>query len=415
MLTYAPEESLPTYGHLIIRTESIDQIPALRADLEAFGRRALPRGEFRTERLAFGPGGGAPIEARFSGPDPDVLRRLAGEASDRMAAASGRLQDLRTDWREREIVIQPLYNEGRAETAGVAREDVAEAMRTATDGVRSGVYREDSRLIPIVVRMPGATKEGGEHLVDQPVWSEAAETFIPLEQLIDGFGYAAEDTLIRRRNRLPTISVQAGVPAGVNADSVFREIRPAVEAMALPDGYRLDWGGEFESSSEAQASLGRQLPVSLLTMVLISVLLFGKLRQPLIIWLLVPMAVNGVAIGLLASGLPFSFTALLGLLSLSGMLIKNGIVLVEEIDLTRAEGVPFTRAVVEASTSRLRPVVLAAATTILGMTPLLWDAFFASMAVTIMGGLGFASVLTLIAAPVLYYLFFPGARREEEK
>ena len=148
-------------------------------------------------------------------------------------------------------------------------------------------------------------------------------------------------------------------------------------------------------------------------MVLISILLFGQLRQPLIIWLLVPMSVNGVAIGLLGTGLPFSFTALLGLLSLSGMLIKNGIVLVEEIDLTRGAGVPFRQAIVEASTSRLRPVVLAAATTILGMVPLLSDAFFASMAVTIMGGLAFATVLTLIAAPVLYYSVFPRARRAD--
>ena len=147
-------------------------------------------------------------------------------------------------------------------------------------------------------------------------------------------------------------------------------------------------------------------------MVLISVLLFGKLRQPLVVWLLVPMAVNGVALGLLGTGLPFSFTALLGLLSLSGMLIKNGIVLVEEIDLQRAEGGDPDAAIVQASVSRLRPVVLAAATTILGMVPLLGDAFFASMAVTIMGGLAFASVLTLIAAPVFYRTLIPGRTSE---
>lgn len=149
-------------------------------------------------------------------------------------------------------------------------------------------------------------------------------------------------------------------------------------------------------------------------MVLISVLLFNALRQPIIIWLLVPMAVNGVSLALLASGLPFTFTALLGLLSLSGMLIKNGIVLVEEIDLIRAAdpALSLDEAIVSASTSRLRPVFLAAATTILGMLPLLSDAFFQSMAATIMGGLAFASILTLIAAPVLYYVFFKrGAER----
>ena len=149
-------------------------------------------------------------------------------------------------------------------------------------------------------------------------------------------------------------------------------------------------------------------------MVLISIFLFGRLRQPLIVWLLVPMAVNGVAMGLLATGVAFSFTALLGLLSLSGMLLKNGIVLVEEIDLVRAEGLPFREAIVEASTSRLRPVALAAATTILGMAPLLPDPFFASMSITIMGGLAFATVLTLIAAPVLYLMLVPddGAGRK---
>ncbi|SFE60983.1 efflux RND transporter permease subunit [Roseivivax sediminis] len=409
MLTYAPEEALPTYGHLIIRTETLEQIPSLRARLEEFGRTALPAGEFRTERLAFGPGGGAPVAVRFSGSDPNVLRALAEDAAARMTEASDRLQDLRTDWRERELVLMPRYADERAQTAGIAREDVATALASATDGIRAGVYREDDRLIPIVVRDPEASSGGAGHLIDRPVWSDTAGTFVPLEQVVDGFGYEVHDTLYQRRNRLPTIAVEAGVPAGVNAMDVFNEVRGPIEAMELPEGYAMEWGGEYESSTEAQESLGQQLPISLLVMVLISILLFGKLRQPLIIWLLVPMSVNGVAIGLLGTGLPFSFTALLGLLSLSGMLIKNGIVLVEEIDLTREAGVPFREAVVRASTSRLRPVVLAAGTTILGMTPLLSDAFFASMAVTIMGGLGFASVLTLIAAPVLYVIFFPRA------
>ncbi|MCM2563662.1 efflux RND transporter permease subunit [Lutimaribacter sp. EGI FJ00015] len=414
MLTYAGEERLPTYGHVIIRTGTIAEIPPLRDDLETFGRQALPQGEFRTERLAFGPGGGTPIAMRFSGPDPDVLRTLANEAQSRLKGASDQLLDIRSDWRERELVLRPVYASERAQTAGITRDNVAQALQTATDGIRAGVYREQDRMIPIVVRTPDAVLEGSGHLINQPVYSEAAQTFIPIEEVIDGFTYDVQDTLIQRRDRLFTITVGAGVPPGVNAASVFQDIRPVIDEMSIPEGYAFVWGGEYEDSAKAQQSLGTKLPLSLLVMVLISVLLFGKLRQPLVIWLLVPMSVNGVVIGLLGSGLPFSFTALLGLLSLSGMLIKNGIVLVEEIDLTRADGVPFTRAVVEASTSRLRPVVLAAATTILGMIPLLWDAFFASMAVTIMGGLGFASILTLVAAPVFYYIVFPGARKLEK-
>ena len=157
------------------------------------------------------------------------------------------------------------------------------------------------------------------------------------------------------------------------------------------------------------------MPLAFGTMLLITILVFGKLRQTAVIWTIVPMAVNGVALGLLFTGLPFSFTALLGLLSLSGMLIKNGIVLVEEIDAQKdEEGLLQSDAVVTASISRLRPVVLAAATTILGMVPLLVDPFFASMAVSIMAGLGFASILTLIGVPVLYHTYLRKERLAEK-
>jgi multidrug efflux pump subunit AcrB len=176
----------------------------------------------------------------------------------------------------------------------------------------------------------------------------------------------------------------------------------------------MEWGGEHESAGQAQESLGRQMPLAFGTMLLITILLFGRLRQTAVIWTIVPMAVNGAALGLLFTGLPFSFTALLGLLSLSGMLIKNAIVLVEEIDAQKAEaGLPQSEAIVAASVSRLRPVVLASGTTILGMAPLLWDVFFASMAVTIMAGLGFASILTLVGVPGLYHSYLRAERRAE--
>ena len=403
MLTYSAEKANPSYGHMIIRTEGIEEIPALQEDLEEFGRAALPAGEFRTRRLVFGPGGGDPIEARVSGPDPAVLREIGDEIIAAMRAASPDILDPRTDWREPELVLRPDYATDRAQSAGISRDDVASALRFATDGVAGGVYREGERLIPITVRLP---RDATSDLRDQPVWSETGQHFLPIEQVIDGLGYEVQNTLVHRRDRVPTLTVGADIPPERTAAEVFGQVRAAVEAIEVPPGYALDWGGEFESSGDAQESLGRQLPLSLLVMVLISVLLFNAIKQPVIIWLLVPMSVNGVVIGLLGTGLPFTFTALLGLLSLSGMLIKNGIVLVEEIDLVRAEGVALREAIVTACVSRLRPVVLAAATTILGMLPLLSDAFFVSMAVTIMGGLAFASVLTLIAAPVFYYVFF---------
>ncbi len=254
------------------------------------------------------------------------------------------------------------------------------------------------------MRLPRESQLG---LGDQLVYSATASAFVPMEQVIDGFTYEVQNTLVYRRDRVPTLTVLADIPSGRTAAEIHTRIRKTVEEIPLPQGYRMAWGGEFEASGNAQSGLTRQLPLSFLIMVLISILLFNALRQPLIIWLLVPMAVNGVVIGLLGTGLPFTFTALLGLLSLSGMLIKNGIVLVEEIDRVRREGKPLEEAIEIACTSRLRPVILAAATTILGMAPLLTDAFFVSMAVTIMGGLAFASLLTLVAAPVLYSVLGP--------
>ncbi|NOD35288.1 MULTISPECIES: efflux RND transporter permease subunit [unclassified Ruegeria] len=409
MLTYSAEKPNPSYGHMIIRTESLNDIPALQADLEAFGSVEFPEGEFGTKRLVFGPGGGDPIQARFSGSDPVVLRQLADEAVQRMAAASPNALLVHHDWREQELAVQPIYATERAQTAGVTREDIAATLQFSTDGITGGVLRERDRLIPIILRRPA---DGDYSIVDQVVYSDQSEKFVPIEQMVDGFEYKSLNTLVHRRDRVLTITVGADIPPDLTAAQVHAEIRDAIEAIELPPGYKMEWGGEFENSRDAQESLGKQLPLSLLIMVLISVLLFNAIRQPIIIWLLVPMSVNGVVIGLLGTGLPFTFTALLGLLSLSGMLIKNGIVLVEEIDLVRATGKPLRESIVDASVSRLRPVMLAAVTTILGMAPLLTDAFFVSMAVTIMGGLAFATALTMVAAPVFYLLFF---KREEAK
>lgn len=409
MLTYESDDPNPSYGHLIVRVTSLDVIQDEMDELEAFALEAVPQGEFRVKRLAFGPGGGAPIEVRFSGADPEVLRDLSDEAVARLRAASANIISPRYDWREKELVLRPIYAEDRAQEAGISRSDITSMLQFATEGTSSGVFREGDRQIPIILR---TARDADLSLMDHSIYSESDGELVPMAQVIDGFRFEAQDTLVFRRDRANVITVGADIPRGMTATEVLAEVRATIEDMDIPDGYSMEWGGEYESSSDAQASLGTQLPLSMIIMVLITVLLFNALRQPIIIWLLVPMSVNGVSLALLGTGLPFTFTALLGLLSLSGMLIKNGIVLVEEIDLIRKADpdMPLEDAIVSASTSRLRPVFLAAATTILGMLPLLWDAFFQSMAATIMGGLAFASVLTMIAAPVLYYVFFKSSK-----
>lgn len=410
MLTYAPDDVNPAYAQLVIRLEDSTQIPALREDLAPFAASALPWAETRVQQTFFGPPVGADVEVRISGPDANVLRELAAQAQAILESKTDLLMVERTDWRERELVTQPILATDRAEALGITRANVAQGIALATDGVQAGVVREAERLIPVIVRTPRSEQVRGVEIYDQPLYSPITGGAISMSQVVDGFNVIPRDTLVQRRNRVPTISVQSFTVPGVLAPEAFAEVREAIEAMELPAGYDLAWGGEFESSATAQESLGRQLPLAFGSMFLITVLLFGKMRQTFVIWTVVPMAVTGVGFGLLWTGMPFSFTALLGLLSLSGMLIKNAIVLVEEIDVLKdEEGLAQEDAIVTASISRMRPVLLAAATTILGMLPLLSDGFFASMAVAIMSGLGFASVLTLVGVPAIYHTYL---RRE---
>jgi multidrug efflux pump subunit AcrB len=183
-------------------------------------------------------------------------------------------------------------------------------------------------------------------------------------------------------------------------------VKPQIEALELPPGYQLTWGGELENSTRAQGYIASGVPVPLVLMLLVLVMLFNNLRQPLLIMLTVPLAVIGVSVGLLLANEPFGFMALLGFLSLSGMLIKNAIVLIDEINTEGREGRAPLEAVLNAGVSRIRPVAMAAGTTVLGMLPLFSDPFFVGMAVTIIGGLSFATLLTLIVVPVLHATFY---------
>ena len=408
MLTYQSEESNPSYGHVIVRTETLNDITPLIDRLEDFAQNTHPQGTLRAFRLAFGPGGGRPIQVRYSGADPIVLRDLADHAAEVLSSASTSLVRPSVDWHQIEQVLRPVYAIDRAQEAGISRDDITRILLYATEGVLAGFYREQERQIPIIVR---SNRNENISLTDQVIYSQGANILVPFEQVTNGLVFEGQNTILKRRDRVFTITVEADVVRGKTAAEAQAEIHDAIESLEVPLGYEMEWGGEYENSRNAQTSLGSKLPISLIFMVVISVLLFNAIRQPLIIWLLIPLSINGVVLALLGSGLPFTFTALLGLLSLSGMLIKNGIVLVEEIDLTRKANPDrsLSESIVDASTSRLRPVTLAAATTILGMIPLIADAFFRSMAVTIMGGLAFASLLTLVAAPVLYFIMFSKA------
>ena len=216
--------------------------------------------------------------------------------------------------------------------------------------------------------------------------------------------------MIRRRDGERTITVQANSVRGL-AEPLRREIAPDVEALELPPGYSLEWGGEYLSSKEAREPLGRIFPLCLAGMMLLLIGLFDSIRRALIVFLTAPLSVIGVVIAFLLTGQAFGFMAILGFLGLSGMLIKNAIVLIDQIEIDRVGGKPIGEALVDASVSRLRPVVMAAGTTILGMIPLVKDPLYSGMALTVMGGLLVGTFLTLVVVPVLYRLFFGDERR----
>jgi multidrug efflux pump subunit AcrB len=260
-------------------------------------------------------------------------------------------------------------------------------------------------LLPIILKANEVDRSDISSLNNLQIWSPVARRNVPLSQVVLGIETVFEDEIIYRRDRRRSISIFADASLETSAQ-LLKSLRPKIEAIELPEGYSLEWGGEFEDSGVAKASLASSIPTFIGMMVLLTIFLFNSLRLPLVIWLCVPLILIGVAAGLLLFDEPFNFMAILGFLSLIGMLIKNAIVLIEEInDQNLLGGSPF-EAILNSGTSRLRPVSMAAATTALGMIPLFFDAFFVAMAITIIFGLMVATVLTMLVLPVIYAVIF---------
>ncbi|MGP8304699.1 efflux RND transporter permease subunit VmeI [Vibrio sp. YIC-376] len=406
MLTYAPEKSYAAYGEIITRMDNYEALAPLMERFRAHLKANYPEINYKLKQIELGPGGGAKIEARLIGSDPTVLRTLAAQVMDIMYADPG-ATNIRHDWRERTQVLEPQFNESQARRYGITKSDVDDFLSMSFSGMTIGLYRDGTTLMPIVARLPEDERIDIRNIEGMKIWSPAKNEFIPLQQVTMGYDMRWEDPIIVRKNRKRILTVMADpdILGEETASTLQKRLQPQIEAIEMPSGYSLEWGGEYESSGDAQASLFTTMPMGYLFMFLITVFLFNSIKEPLIVWLTVPLALIGVTTGLLALNTPFGFMALLGFLSLSGMVLKNGIVLLDQIELEMKSGKEPYVAVVDAAVSRVRPVCMAAITTILGLIPLLPDIFFKPMAVTIMFGLGFATVLTLIVVPVLYRLF----------
>ena len=404
ILTYSPESNNSAYGQILVSIKDHKTMAETMEACQAFIDDHFPDSLGMVKLFSRGSAGTFKIEARFRGPDHQVLRGLARQAEEIMQD-NRRAEFVNTDWRQKVKVLRPIVSESRSRQIGITRPDITNAIEWAFNGLTIGLYREDNKLLPIITRPPEQERKNIDYVNDIQVWSPVTQSMLNLNQIVSDYQTVFQDSIIWRRNRLPTITVMSD-PVDGNANALLASLRPDVEAIELPVGYTLEWGGEYESSQDANNGLMKLLPVSFIMMALVIIMLFNALRQPLIIILCLPLAIIGVTVGLLVMKQPFSFMAMLGFLSLVGMLIKNAIVLLDQIDIEIREGKQPYAAILDSCVSRFRPVLMAALTTILGMFPLLFDSLFAPMAVTIMFGLLFATILTLLVVPILYMLFF---------
>ncbi len=441
LLTYTPNGVSSAYGALFVDVSDYKLIDGMVDEVQLELEEIMPEAIVNVRKFLLGPGEGGKIQLRISGTDDAELRRLTAQVKQIMQEEGAKA--IRDEWREKVKVVRPELAEAQARQLGITRPMVAGQLQAAFSGKQTGVYRERDELLPIVARAPEFERSDVDNIRDLQIWSPAARQNVPMRQVLTGFATEYEDGIRFRYNRIMTVRVHCD-PLGELPSELLARVKPRVETelgvdlgayqgrtydsveqmysgysdktikvteldqipLAGKPGYFIAWGGEAEDSARAQAALATSIPIFFGAMVLIVIFLFNAIRTPLIIFLTVPLALIGVTAGLLLFKQPFGFMALLGLLSLVGMLIKNSIVLIEEINRQIGTGKDRFLAVVDSGVARMRPVMMAAATTILGMVPLLQDAFFVSMAVTIMVGLLVATVLTLVIVPVLYTVFF---------
>jgi multidrug efflux pump subunit AcrB len=406
-LPVSPEDPNSSYGQFIVNTHSFKDVGGLIETIQDMADANIANARLVSRRYGLGPFEPWPVEARFSGPaiaDPEILRDLARQATDIMNASPEALI-VRADWRERTKKIVYEYDQVNARWTSIARSDIADASRRAYDGLTVGQYREKDKQLPIRLRHEEPErKRFTDHLDGLQVRAGMAAQSIPVSQVTTSIETQWEDPMIWRWDRRRSITAQG---VGKNLTTTFRaDILDAIEAIELPRGYSMEWDGEFRSSVDAQQSLVPGVVPMMIVVALIVVALFNAYRPLGIILIIIPFVLIGITAGLLITGQPFGFVALLGAMSLAGMMIKNAIVLLDQMEIELKEGKAPYQAVVDSAISRLRPVLLAAGTTILGVLPLLKDVFWVSMAVTIMFGLAVGTFLTMILLPVLYCIFY---------
>ena len=391
------------YTQLLVKCHTSEESRRLNAALQDSIRLKFPGPLIKVNKFELSPLTEAVIEARFLGPDPAVLDSLVGQAIEIMRR-NPKVADARNEWGNMALMLRPVYDPVKAGELGITKAQMMQSVKSISDGVPVGIYRDNEKKVPVLLKSEGYDITDAASLGNFSVWN--GERSAPLSQVTERIETTWEFPQMRTYNRQLSMAAMCGVKPGHTMAEVHGEIRSEIEAMPLPPGYTLFWDSQYKDQGEAMEAIAKYFPLAFLMLIVILVALFGNFRQPIIILCILPLSLIGVAVGMLLTGFDFGFFPIAGWLGLLGMIIKNVIVLIDEINIQRREGVPAYTAVIESTVSRTRPVLMAATTTILGMVPLLFDIAFGGMAATIIFGLTFATLLTLFVTPALYILFY---------
>ena len=405
VLALAPFDPDPHRAFIIATTESGEQVPAAADRVRRFIADSLPEAEGRVKMMwSTGPEPGF-VEIRLYGLDAAYLYKKGRELTNRVRATPG-TTDVRNSWENTVIKVAVAVDQTQARRVGISSQEIANSLQAHVDGIQATDYREEDEAIPIVLRSQQRERAAGSDFYDVRVNSRAENRSVPLSQ-IASIESAWEFSRISRRNQVRQVTVEFKHET-LKAIELLAAIEPEIEALDLGEGYRWEVGGEIEKQAETMPKLTKWLPHCAFFMIVLLIWQFNSFRRPFIIAFTLPLAFIGAFIGLLLFGAPFDFFGILGLLSLAGIIINNGIVLIDRIDQERKAGRDAYNAVIEATVSRFRPIWMTTITTILGVMPLIisHDPVFYSLALIIAAGLAFATVLTLGVDPVLYAVLF---------
>lgn len=395
----------PNFANVLVEVHSTDSTKAIESRFANYMSDNYPDILTRSSLFKLSPAVEASIEIAFIGENIDTLTALS-ERVKAIMRTNPKVTDVRSSWGNRIPVITPEYYTAKGYRLGVGRTTMANSLKIATTGVPIGDYRENDLTMPILLKSENIKQMPVNQLRTLPIFSSSGKT-LPLEQVIDTFMFSYDISVLKRFNRERIIMAQCDPLRGGNTHEAFTSVWNEVnKKIVVPQGYQMRYFGEQDSQDESNDSIGKNVPLMFLLMFIILLLLFRNYKQPVIIMLMLPLIFIGVVAGLAIFGKSMDFFAMLGVLGLIGMNIKNAIVLVDQINIENAEGKSPLDALISATKSRIVPVSMASGTTILGMAPLLFDALFGGMAAAIMGGLLIASLLTLFVLPVTYATFY---------